>query len=225
MNQLVDLIQGSDTYKYFEGLDKYGEAGPPAYVVFKNLNYTDKKNLEKLDQINDGLSLLKDTVVPPVFSWVQPFSQYISTDGQWADECKSSEVQGLGFDEQMKKFVQIKVDSRCCQDYGVCGEQYVGDIVFDDKDRVMTTRFRFQHTALKTQTDYIKGLTQTQAVADQYKTSFSQRTDMADEDDFNKDSSVFTYSLFYVYFAQYTYIRGVMAQNILISMAAIILAI
>ena len=74
MNQLVDLIQGSDTYKYFEGLDKYGEAGPPAYVVFKNLNYTDAENLKKLDQINDGLSLLKDTVVPPVFSWVQPFS-------------------------------------------------------------------------------------------------------------------------------------------------------
>ena len=45
MNQLVDLIQGSDTYNYFEGLDKYGEAGPPAYVVFKNLNYTDKDNL------------------------------------------------------------------------------------------------------------------------------------------------------------------------------------
>ena len=84
MNQLVDLIQGSDTYKYFEGLDKYGEAGPPAYVVFKNLNYTDKDNLKKLDEINDGLSLLKDTVVPPVFSWVQPFSQYISTNGQWA---------------------------------------------------------------------------------------------------------------------------------------------
>ena len=48
---------------------------------------------------------------------------------------------------------------------------------------------------------------------------------MEDKDDFDKDSSVFTYSLFYVYFAQYTYIRGVMAQNILISMAAIILAI
>ena len=83
MNQLVDLIQGSDTYKYFEGLDKYGEAGPPAYVVFKNLNYTDAENLKKLDEINDGLSLLKDTVVPPVFSvfnilrfdWIYVFTE------------------------------------------------------------------------------------------------------------------------------------------------------
>ena len=98
MNQLVDLIDGSDTFKYFENLNTYGDAGPPGYLVFKNVNYTDEKNLAYLDEINDGLSLLKDTVVPPVFSWVQPFKQFIDDSGQWADECNSTDVQGLGFD-------------------------------------------------------------------------------------------------------------------------------
>lgn len=43
----------------------------------------------------------------------------------------------------MAKFVTIKVDTDCCQRYGVCGEQYVGDIAFDDEGRVTATRFRF----------------------------------------------------------------------------------
>ena len=59
--------------------------------------------------------------MPPVFSWVQPFKQFIDNSGQWAKDCNSSDVQGLGFDEQMKIFVKIQVTSLCCQNYGVCG--------------------------------------------------------------------------------------------------------
>lgn len=35
----------------------------------------------------------------------------------------------------------------------------------------------------------------------------------------------FTYSLFYVYYDQYTYIRGVLAQNALMGVAAVILSL
>ncbi len=35
----------------------------------------------------------------------------------------------------------------------------------------------------------------------------------------------FTYSLFYVFYDQYTYIRGVLAQNVLLGIAAVILSI
>jgi Niemann-Pick C1 protein len=38
-------------------------------------------------------------------------------------------------------------------------------------------------------------------------------------------TNVFTYSLFYVFFDQYTYIRGVMTQNILLGIAAVFFAI
>jgi len=37
--------------------------------------------------------------------------------------------------------------------------------------------------------------------------------------------NAFTYSLFYVFYDQYTYIRGVLAQNALLGTAAIILAL
>jgi hypothetical protein len=35
----------------------------------------------------------------------------------------------------------------------------------------------------------------------------------------------FTYSLFYVFYDQYTYIRGVLAQNALLGVAAVILSL
>jgi len=37
--------------------------------------------------------------------------------------------------------------------------------------------------------------------------------------------SAFTYSLFYVFYDQYTYIRGVLAQNALLGVAAVILSL
>jgi hypothetical protein len=40
LNQNVSLVKDSDIYKYFDVLFDYGDAGPPAYLVFKNINYT-----------------------------------------------------------------------------------------------------------------------------------------------------------------------------------------
>lgn len=45
LNQNVSLVEGSDIYDYFETLYIYGEAGPPAYLVFNNVNYSDSNNL------------------------------------------------------------------------------------------------------------------------------------------------------------------------------------
>lgn len=50
----------------------------------------------------------------------------------------------------MQQFVNIKIDSECCQSYGICGEQYSLDIIFDDLNRVEATRFRFQMQVEKT---------------------------------------------------------------------------
>lgn len=47
----------------------------------------------------------------------------------------------------------------------------------------------------------------------------------ADLSQYDKTGNAFTYSLFYVFYDQYTYIRGVMSQNILLGVAAVILAI
>lgn len=56
LNQNVALISGSDTFRFFDSLAEYNTAGPPAYLVFKDLDYTNEKNLDTLSDISDGLS-------------------------------------------------------------------------------------------------------------------------------------------------------------------------
>lgn len=145
LNQNVSLVAGSDTYDYFETLYIYGEAGPPAYIVFKNVNYTDSSNLEAMDQIASELATLNDTVLAPVYSWTSPFENFVSPGAAWDVTCGSTAASVLGFDQQMALFVDIKVESDCCQTYGICGEQYSQDVIFDDTGRVTSTRFRFSH--------------------------------------------------------------------------------
>jgi hypothetical protein len=45
LNQNVSLVENSDLYDYFETLFDYGQAGPPAYLVFNNLDYTIPQNI------------------------------------------------------------------------------------------------------------------------------------------------------------------------------------
>jgi len=73
LNQNVSLVSGSALYDYFETLFTYGDAGPPAYVIFNNVNYTDPENLEQIGLLNQQLSTLNKTVLNPIYSWVTPY--------------------------------------------------------------------------------------------------------------------------------------------------------
>jgi len=46
LNQNTSLVEGSDPGKFFDTMFRYGNAGPPAYLVFKNINYTEQVNLD-----------------------------------------------------------------------------------------------------------------------------------------------------------------------------------
>lgn len=150
LNQNVSLVENSDTYDYFETLYTYGDAGPPAYLVFNNVNYTNPVNIPQMNLIAAELATLNDTVLAPVYSWTTSYSNFINPQGAWADACGSKQAAVLPFDDQMRMFVNTKIESECCQSYGVCGEQYSLDIIFDDYNTVTATRFRFQHQTMKT---------------------------------------------------------------------------
>lgn len=66
----MSLISGSDTYEYFEVLFDIGEAGPPAYVVFNNVNYSYPPNLVEMSNIQAELAAINNTVISPIYSWV-----------------------------------------------------------------------------------------------------------------------------------------------------------
>lgn len=150
----------------------------------------------------------------------------------------------------MRLFVQIKVESACCQQYGICGEQFFTDINFDDNGKVSATRFRFSHTPVRYQDDFINDLILTRRATDKFSDDLiplpKKSTEHAPEkihslkdralnllglnpvqlqESETEAPNAFTYSLFYVFYDQYTYIRGVLAQNALLGTAVVILAL
>ena len=62
LNQNVSLVSNSDLYDYFETLYKYGNAGPPGYVIFNNVDYSDEENLVQMELINAELAALNNSI-------------------------------------------------------------------------------------------------------------------------------------------------------------------
>ena len=56
LNQNVSVIQDSNLFNYFTHLDDYGEVGPPAYIVFKNVDYENEENLTNMEELSDQIS-------------------------------------------------------------------------------------------------------------------------------------------------------------------------
>ena len=89
LNQNVSLVAGSDTYDYFESLYTYGDAGPPCYLVFKNVNYSDPINIPAMNEIAAELATLNSTILPPIYSWTTSFQNFINPTATWKDDCGS----------------------------------------------------------------------------------------------------------------------------------------
>ena len=101
---------------------------------------------------------------------------------------------------------------------------------------------------MKSQEDYIRGVLQTRRACDEFATTLTANTDtdinlnvkepggktwyeflsdplnLSAEEHETEAPIVFTYSLYYVYYDQYTYIRGVLFQNVAIGLGAIMVA-
>jgi len=50
----------------------------------------------------------------------------------------------LNFNDQMRIFLEkVGLESSCCVEYGICGQQFGPDIIFDALGQVVSTRFKF----------------------------------------------------------------------------------
>ncbi len=227
IEQKASVTTDSDIYNYFSAQENLVDAGPIAYLVFRDINYTDTNTTQAIFDLLDVLSAQSDSVQKPITSWLKAFKMFTMESGDWSKTCGTQGISAYPFNEQMRKFVDIKINSDCCLRYGICGEQFVKDIVFDSEGEIETTRFRFQHPALRTQADYIRDLQATRYIVDQFDGKFKYTKQGESKyvgKELDERRQVFAYSLFYVYFEQYYYIRGVLAQNIMLALAAVIFA-
>jgi Niemann-Pick C1 protein len=121
LNEQVSFSEGSDIFNYLNYEAKYIAAGPPAYLVLKNLDYKNPNDLKLATDLGNSLSQLNDTVQPPVYSWVSTFLLFISTEQDWSIACNTKDIMSYTFGEQLKRFLAVQIDSDCCQSYGICG--------------------------------------------------------------------------------------------------------
>ena len=66
-----------------------------------------------MSEMQVQLATLNGSVISPVYSWVTPFQNYIA-GGLWTEACGSDKVKQLDFDNQMRNFINVKVESECC---------------------------------------------------------------------------------------------------------------
>lgn len=227
LDQRVSVITNSEIFKYFEAQIKLIDVGPPAYLVFNDLDFTNQKTLEKIDNLVDYISQLS-TVITPIYSWTKDFKKFMRDD-DWTKDCNPdlANVKFLPFETQVKLFLQITVDSSCCTQFGLCGESYSTDISFDEENKIQSSRFRFQHIPLREQKDYVNSLVETKKAVKKFSDDISDGKLLKFEAYNNKEveiDKIYPYSLFYVFFDQYLVIRGVWIENLLIALAAIFLA-
>ena len=230
LNQQTTVTQNGDLFNYFKTQEKYVDVGSPGYLVFYNIDYNNAENLALIDKMSDHLSTLS-TVQPPVYSWYKDFQKFM--DPYYKDKCNKNldvlKTQPLAY--QVREFLKIKTDDPCCKEDGMCGEPYLNDLAFHDKGEIEASRFRFQHIPLVNQSVYVNAVLQTNAVARTYRDNFTLMEGRNKTQNFVLNgktvdiNTVFPYSLFYVYYDQYLFIRGISVQNLLIGFATIFLAV
>ena len=52
--------------------------------------------------------------------------------------------------------MSVSITSGCCQSYGICGEQYNKDLIFNDEGKLVSSRLRVMHKPLRNSSDYIR---------------------------------------------------------------------
>ena len=230
MNQQTTVTQGADLFNYFKAQEKYVDVGSPAYLVFYNIDYNNEQNLKLIEKMSDHLATLS-TVKPPVISWYKDFQKFMNSYYEKKCNPNLKELKKQPLRTQVKEFLKMKADGICCTQDGICGEPYNSDITFNENGDIEASRFRFQHVALVNQSIYVDSVIQTNAVSREYKDKFILYKGKSKTKNFNMNGkivdipTVFPYSLFYVYFDQYLFIRGVTVQNLLIGIAVVFIAV
>jgi Niemann-Pick C1 protein len=165
--------------------------------------------------MSNGLSRLS-MVQPPVYSWIGVFNHFRNQKEAWNIDCNTQDIDRFPIQDQLKKFMATEIGSACCQTYGICGEQYNKDISFNDDGTIRSSRLRFMHVPLRGSDDYIKAAQSARQIVENITKTFTHSLGNA---------KAFPYSLFYIYYDQYTYIRSIAVENLLLALAVVFLAV
>jgi Niemann-Pick C1 protein len=123
----------------------------------------------------------------------------------------------------VRQFLNISIDSACCQSSGICGEQYQSDVVFNHHGMgIAASRLRFQLQPLRNEEDFIGSYATLRQALRQLAGLIPERYPGQRTSGGTSDLA-FPYSLYFVFYEQYTYIQGVAVADLLLALAAVFL--
>lgn len=203
LDQKTALPEDSYVVKYFFAEEKYLEVGPPVYVVVKDPKWDDPSHqTADADMVEEWSALdyvdnMQDWF-PSFRAWFTEFKHDIAPDQPIPPE---------NFTDVVKEYLESPcvIQREEYKQHGPCGQYHKDDVVFSsDGTRIVATRLMGATTPLNSQDEFINSYMEAYAETDRFK-----RLD------------TFPYSLYYIYFAQYSYIVSVAAANIAIAVSAV----
>jgi Niemann-Pick C1 protein len=205
---------------YYSDQFSLGEAGPPAYIVLKNIDYyavfTNSTKLQQIKDLTTGLSQLSDSYVDlPIYSWIDAMSSWIAQKDTLAavTDCPAQIVisSSEDFSAMLQTFLSILITSQCCQSHGICGAQFRTDVHIHNSSSssssssvnststvVRASRMRFNLKSLRTQQDFVNSFYYLQKVT----ADLAAGIDRAEqhEQDTSGDGVAFPYSIYMIYY-------------------------
>lgn len=176
----------------------------------------DMTSNEFMNNVTNLLVQRKTLITPPFQNWLADFRRYSENSDE---NCKPGD--GWSTKENLDYFLKIPYSSYCCQGNGICGNQYYQH-VHPIKDNSSTTvpiaRIMFLHSPVRTQEDFIRNYDETHQIISSLQANLTSMARSNPSYENQTMPTMFAYSMFYVYFEQYTYIKGVAVQNLLVSL-------
>ncbi|KAK0629211.1 sterol-sensing domain of SREBP cleavage-activation-domain-containing protein [Bombardia bombarda] len=225
LDQRVAIPDDSYLIPYFNDLYDYFDAGPPVYFVTREFNATAKKHQQQIcaryttcQQMSLTNILEQERKRPevsyiasPTASWIDDFFQWLNPDNEaccvegrkacFADRDPSWNItlsgmpEGDEFVHYLNKFLSSPTNDDC----PLGGQASYGSAVVVDskRDTIPASHFRTAHSPLRSQEDFINAYASARRIADEV----------------SKDTGleVFPYSIFYVFFDQYSTIVSLTA--------------
>jgi Niemann-Pick C1 protein len=244
LDQQNTTIRNDNLYNYFGDLKNYIEIGPQSYIILKTDNWTNLDIYDNFDRLIDFLSQKKGLIASSFRVWYHSMltlRDSPTNNKEMANVCfKGHDAQTLVQDvnKLTALYMTFTLEHPCCSAFSICGGQFYQDVIFDKNNNIKVSRITFFHQALRKQSDYIDSMNQIQDLVDYFLKNMMNDSSLSIEidSDFSEDQikeeqdqgivkdstsisfDAYPYSLFYVFFEQYSYVKGITIQNYILSL-------
>ncbi|KAF9468969.1 patched family-domain-containing protein [Collybia nuda] len=251
LDQRLALPSDSYLVSYFDNLDAYLNVGPPVYFVSTDVDVTKRTGQQALCgrfttcQEFSLTSVLEAERQRPESSFIsEPTASWIDEFLGWLDPLKEEccrvrksdpgvfctardparlcqpcykgkvpawniTMNGLPENEEFMRYLDQWVKSPTTEECPLAGKASFGSALSIGQDEVIASHFRTFHSPLKSQRDFVNAFQAAHRVAE----DISQRT----------GTTVFPYSLFYVFFDQYAHIVATTQEVLGLGLASVLI--